>query len=175
MRFCFSGEKMPAQSSSPGTRYCSSSWPFVLGFIQSQQVWNPLSSGTLSFPGFRWRCLKCYIFTLTVFATVRFHSFETHVLLFPPCASRMVGTQHCDLSCNGFWKKKKKNSPQVLVLVQCCQILDGHNPWSSAEKRLWVASVMRCGCRYQELWALMRPAAALRNSTRLTASSPPAA
>lgn len=165
---------MPAQSSSSGTRYSSSSWRFVPGSISKiSVVWNPLRSVTLSFPSFGWRCPECY--TLTVSQPFAFiHS----NLMFSSCflpvhqISWAHNTVTFPVTVDG---EKNENSPQVLVLVlsDCrCQILDVHNPWSSAEKRRWVASVMRCSCRYQELYALMRPAAALRNSTRLT---PPAA
>jgi len=57
----------------------------------------------------------------------------------------------------------------VVVLLLCREILDGHNPGSSAGKRRCVASVVICSHRSQEQ-ALMQPAAPTKNSTRLTRS-----
>ncbi len=65
--------------------------------------------------------------------------------------------------------QKRQNSPRVVVLVLCREILVGHNLGSSAGKRRCVASVLICSYRYQEQ-ALMQPAAPTRNSTRLTHS-----
>ncbi|XDV34477.1 hypothetical protein PO909_004633, partial [Leuciscus waleckii] len=65
--------------------------------------------------------------------------------------------------------EKGQNSPQVVVLLLCREILDCHNPGTSAGKRRCVASVVICSYRYQEQ-ALMQPAAPTKNSTRLTRS-----
>lgn len=65
--------------------------------------------------------------------------------------------------------EKGQNSPQVVVLLLCREILDGHNPGTSAGKRRCVASLFICSHRYQEQ-ALMQPAAPTKNSTRLTRS-----